>query len=110
MKSGITFDTHVDKWELIRYAEELGYDRAWVPDSEMITSNCYTTLALAEPDTILADPRALENAGLKEVALLPPADFQRKVGSVRRKDNCRSRCGGQYWLLIPNRHFANYSA
>lgn len=47
MKFGIMFDTHIDKWELIRYAEELGYDSAWVPDSQMIWSDCYATLALA---------------------------------------------------------------
>jgi hypothetical protein len=27
--------------------EDLGYDRAWVPDSQMIWSDCYATLALA---------------------------------------------------------------
>ena len=26
MKFGIMFDTHIDKWELVRYAEELGYE------------------------------------------------------------------------------------
>lgn len=51
MKFGIMFDTHIDKWELIRYAEELGYDAAWVPDSQMIWSDCYATLALAAVNT-----------------------------------------------------------
>ncbi|MGD0074759.1 MAG: LLM class flavin-dependent oxidoreductase [Candidatus Binataceae bacterium] len=51
MQFGITFDTHVSKWDLIRYAEELGYDRAWVPDSQMIWSDCYATLALAAVNT-----------------------------------------------------------
>ena len=51
MKFGIMFDTHVDKWELIRYAEELGYDNAWVPDSQMIWSDCYATMALAAVNT-----------------------------------------------------------
>ena len=51
MKFGIMFDTHVDKWDLIRYAEELGYDTAWVPDSQMIWSDCYATLALAAVNT-----------------------------------------------------------
>src|SRR5581483_4149955 len=51
MKFGIMFDTHIDKWELIRYAEELGYDSAWVPDSQMIWSDCYATLALAAFNT-----------------------------------------------------------
>jgi alkanesulfonate monooxygenase SsuD/methylene tetrahydromethanopterin reductase-like flavin-dependent oxidoreductase (luciferase family) len=51
MEFGVTVDTHVSKWDLIRYAEELGYDRAWVPDSQMIWSDCYTTLALAAANT-----------------------------------------------------------
>ncbi len=51
MQFGICFDTHVSKWDVIRYAEELGYDRAWVPDSQMIWSDCYATLALAAVNT-----------------------------------------------------------
>jgi len=51
MEFGICFDTHVDKWDLIRYVEELGYDRAWVPDSQMIWSDCYATMALAAQAT-----------------------------------------------------------
>jgi alkanesulfonate monooxygenase SsuD/methylene tetrahydromethanopterin reductase-like flavin-dependent oxidoreductase (luciferase family) len=51
MEFGIGIDTHIDKWDLVRYAEELGYDRAWVPDSQMIWSDCYATLALAAANT-----------------------------------------------------------
>jgi alkanesulfonate monooxygenase SsuD/methylene tetrahydromethanopterin reductase-like flavin-dependent oxidoreductase (luciferase family) len=51
MEFGICFDTHIDKWDLIRYVEELGYDRAWVPDSQMIWSDCYATMALAAQAT-----------------------------------------------------------
>ena len=51
MEFGIGIDTHVNKWDLVRYAEELGYDRAWVPDSQMIWSDCYATLALAAANT-----------------------------------------------------------
>ncbi len=51
MEFGITVDTHVGKWDVIRLAEELGYDRAWVPDSQMIWSDCYATLALAAANT-----------------------------------------------------------
>src|SRR5579859_2175973 len=51
MAFGIGIDTHVGKWELVRYAEELGYDRAWVPDSQMIWSDCYAVLALAAAKT-----------------------------------------------------------
>jgi len=51
MEFGIIFDTHVDKWDLIRYSEELGYDAAWVPDSQMIWSDCYATMAVAAVHT-----------------------------------------------------------
>src|SRR5215813_11145174 len=51
MEFGICVDTHVSKWQLIRDAEALGYDRAWVPDSQMIWSDCYATLALAAANT-----------------------------------------------------------
>jgi Luciferase-like monooxygenase len=51
MEFGIGIDTHIKKWDLVRYAEDLGYDRAWVPDSQMIWSDCYATLALAAANT-----------------------------------------------------------
>jgi len=51
MQFAVTIDPHVSRWDLIRYAEELGYDRAWVPDSQMIWSDCYATLALAAANT-----------------------------------------------------------
>jgi alkanesulfonate monooxygenase SsuD/methylene tetrahydromethanopterin reductase-like flavin-dependent oxidoreductase (luciferase family) len=51
MKFGIAFATHVSGWDLIRYAEELGYGSAWVPDSQMIWSDCYATMALAAANT-----------------------------------------------------------
>src|SRR5260370_7702719 len=51
MEFGICFDTHISKWDLVRYAEELGYDRAWVPDSQMIWSDCYAVMALAAQAT-----------------------------------------------------------
>jgi alkanesulfonate monooxygenase SsuD/methylene tetrahydromethanopterin reductase-like flavin-dependent oxidoreductase (luciferase family) len=51
MQFGTILATHISKWELARYAEELGYDRAWFPDSQMIWSDCYATLALAAANT-----------------------------------------------------------
>ena len=51
MEFGVFVATKIDDWQLIRYAEELGYDRAWVPDSQMIWSDCYATLALAAVNT-----------------------------------------------------------
>jgi hypothetical protein len=51
MQCGICVATKIDDWQLIKYAEALGYDRAWVPDSQMIWSDCYATLALAVHNT-----------------------------------------------------------
>ena len=51
MQFGIIFPTRIDDWQLIKDAEDLGYDRAWAPDSQMIWSDCYTTLALAAHNT-----------------------------------------------------------
>jgi alkanesulfonate monooxygenase SsuD/methylene tetrahydromethanopterin reductase-like flavin-dependent oxidoreductase (luciferase family) len=51
MQFGIGVSAHVNNWEFIRYAEELGFDRAWVGDSQMIWSDCYATLALAAHHT-----------------------------------------------------------
>ena len=51
MQFGLCVATKIDDWQLIKYAEELGYHRAWVPDSQMIWSDCYATLALAAHNT-----------------------------------------------------------
>lgn len=51
MKFGMMIDTHVDKWKLIQHAEELGFHRAWIPDSQMIWADCYVTMGLAAVNT-----------------------------------------------------------
>jgi len=51
MEFSITVAPKIDDWELIKYAEDHGYDRAWVPDSQMIWSDCYATMALAAQNT-----------------------------------------------------------
>lgn len=51
MQFGIIFPTRIDDWQLVKDAEDLGYDRAWIPDSQMIWSDCYATLALAAHNT-----------------------------------------------------------
>ncbi len=51
MQFGVFVATKIDDWQLVREAEALGYDRAWVPDSQMIWSDCYATLALAAANT-----------------------------------------------------------
>ena len=51
MRFGAMVATKIDDWQLLRYAEELGYDHGWVPDSQMIWSDCYAVLALAAEHT-----------------------------------------------------------
>jgi alkanesulfonate monooxygenase SsuD/methylene tetrahydromethanopterin reductase-like flavin-dependent oxidoreductase (luciferase family) len=51
MQFGICVATKIDDWQLIKYAEDLGFHSAWVPDSQMIWSDCYATLALAAHNT-----------------------------------------------------------
>lgn len=51
MKFGVILDPHIEKWDLIRYAEELGYTRVGVGDSQMIWSDCYAVLTLAAVST-----------------------------------------------------------
>ena len=47
MKFGAAIAPKIDDWQYFKYAEDLGYDSAWVPDSQMIWSDCYAVLALA---------------------------------------------------------------
>lgn len=51
MKFGGTVATKIDDWAIFPYLESLGYDSAWAPDSQMIWSDCYATLALAAEHT-----------------------------------------------------------
>lgn len=47
MKFGAMVAPKIDDWQLLQFAENVGYDCGWVPDSQMIWSDCYATLALA---------------------------------------------------------------
>ena len=51
MKFGGVVATKIDDWQIFPYLEALGYDSAWAPDSQMIWSDCYATLALAAHHT-----------------------------------------------------------
>jgi len=51
MKFGAMVATRIDDWSLLKFAEDLGFDHGWVPDSQMIWSDCYATLALAAVHT-----------------------------------------------------------
>jgi alkanesulfonate monooxygenase SsuD/methylene tetrahydromethanopterin reductase-like flavin-dependent oxidoreductase (luciferase family) len=47
MDFGVCVATKIDDIDYIVRAEELGYDHAWLADSQMIWSDCYAALALA---------------------------------------------------------------
>lgn len=51
MKFGICVAAKISNIELIEVADELGFDSAWVADSQMIWSDCYATLAVAAQRT-----------------------------------------------------------
>ena len=51
MKFGGMVATKIDDWHMYPFLEELGYDAGWVPDSQMIWSDCYATMALAAQNT-----------------------------------------------------------
>jgi 5,10-methylenetetrahydromethanopterin reductase len=51
MDVGICVGAQISDIDYIVLAEELGYDSAWVADSQMIWSDCYATLALAASRT-----------------------------------------------------------
>jgi alkanesulfonate monooxygenase SsuD/methylene tetrahydromethanopterin reductase-like flavin-dependent oxidoreductase (luciferase family) len=51
MKFGAMIATKIDDWQLLKEAEDLGYDHGWVPDSQMIWSDCYAVMALAAANT-----------------------------------------------------------
>jgi len=51
MKFGAMIAPHILDWQLLKLADDLGYDHGWVPDSQMIWSDCYAVLALAAVNT-----------------------------------------------------------
>ena len=51
MKFGGMVATKIDDWSIFPYLEELKFDSGWVPDSQMIWSDCYATLSLAAQNT-----------------------------------------------------------
>ena len=51
MRFGAMVVPSVSDWRLYQELEEMGYDSAWAPDSQMIYSDCYAVLALAAANT-----------------------------------------------------------
>ncbi len=51
MKYSLHVSTRISDWKFVQELEALGYDAAWIPDSQMIWSDCYATMALAAANT-----------------------------------------------------------
>jgi len=51
MKFGGVVATKIDDWQIFPELEALGYEHGWAPDSQMIWSDSYATLALAAHHT-----------------------------------------------------------
>ena len=51
MQFSITVPTKIDDWSIAKDAEDMGFDAVWVPDSQMIWSDCYATMALMAQGT-----------------------------------------------------------
>lgn len=51
MRFGAMVVPSVSDWRMYQELEEMGYDSAWAPDSQMIYSDCYAVLALAAANT-----------------------------------------------------------
>lgn len=51
MEFSLTVQTKIDDWQIAKDAEDLGYDAVWFPDTQMVWSDCYATMALAAHST-----------------------------------------------------------
>jgi len=47
MKFSMTVQTKIGDYQIAKEAEDLGYDAVWFPDTQMLWSDCYATMALA---------------------------------------------------------------
>lgn len=51
MKFSLHVQTRITDWQIVKDLEDLGYDACWVPDTQMMWSDCYATMALAAHHT-----------------------------------------------------------
>ena len=51
MKFSLHIETRIGDWQIIRDLEDYGYDAVWVPDTQMMWSDCYATMAVAAANT-----------------------------------------------------------
>ncbi len=51
MKFSLHIETRISDWRIIKDLEDYGYDAVWVPDTQMMWSDCYATMAVAAVNT-----------------------------------------------------------
>lgn len=51
MKFSAHIQTRIGDWQIIKHLEDLGYDAAWVPDTQMMWSDCYAVMTAAALNT-----------------------------------------------------------
>ena len=51
MKFSLHIETRISDWQIIKDLEDMGYDAVWVPDTQMMWSDCYATMAVAAVNT-----------------------------------------------------------
>lgn len=51
MKFSLHVQTRISDWKIAKDLEDLGYDAVWFPDTQMMWSDCYATMALAAANT-----------------------------------------------------------
>lgn len=51
MEFSLHVQTRVTDWQIAKELEDLGYDACWFPDTQMMWSDCYATMALAAQST-----------------------------------------------------------
>jgi len=80
VKFGAMVATKIDDWQLLQYAESLGYEHGWIPDSQMIWSDCYATMALAAWHT----SRIKLGTGVSIAPTRDPAVTAHSIASINR--------------------------
>ncbi len=51
MKFSLHVQTRISDWQIAKDLEDMGYDACWFPDTQMMWSDCYATMALAAANT-----------------------------------------------------------
>ena len=47
VKYSLHVQTRISDWPIVKEFEDLGYDACWFPDTQMMWSDCYATMAAA---------------------------------------------------------------